>query len=385
MLIGVPTEVKDDERRVALTAAGVTELTRAGHEVLVQAGAGVGSGVTDEAYHAAGAQIADDADTVWARAETIVKVKEPVGAELPLIRGDQVLFTYLHLAAAQDTASALLEAGTTSIAYEMVERSGPHGRSLPLLAPMSQVAGRLAAIEGGHHLMQAQGGSGVLLSGVPGTRRPRVTVVGGGVAGEHAALVASGMGADVTVLDVNLDRLAQLELTHGGRFRTLASTHHSITEQVQDADLVIGSVLIPGAAAPKLVTGPMVEAMRPGSVLVDIAIDQGGCFEVSRPTTHREPTFTVGDKVVYAVANMPGAVPQSSTAALTNATLPYILRLANRGWRDAMAADRGFAAGLSTVDGTVQHTGVFDALEAPLGLDRSTTLRPVGDVLEFAD
>lgn len=385
MLIGVPQEIKSLERRVALTAAGVTELTRADHHVVVETGAGVGSGITDEDYRAAGAEVVDTAEEVWERAELLLKVKEPVGPELERIRGDQVIFTYLHLAAAQDTARALLEAGTTALAYEMVERAGPHGRSLPLLAPMSQVAGRMAAVEGAHHLMLAQGGSGILLPGVPGTRPATVTVVGGGVAGEHAALVASGLGAQVTVLDVNLDRLAQLELTHGGRFRTRASNHAAIAELVADSDLVIGSVLIPGAAAPKLVTTEMVESMRPGSVLVDIAIDQGGCFEVSHPTTHEEPTFRVGDKVVYAVANMPGAVPQTSTAALTNATLPYVLRLAARGWREALAADPGFAAALSTTDGTLQHAAVMDALAEPLGLDRASALRPVADVLSLTD
>ncbi|MDO5635526.1 MAG: alanine dehydrogenase [Micrococcus sp.] len=385
MDIGVPREIKDNERRVALTAAGVTELTRQDHTVVVEAGAGVGSGVTDDAYREAGAEVVDTAEEVWERADLLLKVKELVGEELERPREGQVIFTYLHLAASADCAKALLDSGATSIAYEMVERSGPHGRTFPLLAPMSQVAGRMAPLEGAHHLMMAQGGSGVLLSGVPGTRAARVAVIGGGVAGEHAALVASGLGAQVTVLDVNLDRLAALEVMHGSRVRTLASNHASIAETVADADLVIGSVLIPGAAAPKLVTEEMVEAMRPGSVLVDIAIDQGGCFAVSKPTTHQEPTFTVGDKVVYAVANMPGAVPQSSTAALTNATLPYITKLANKGWKDAIAADRGFAAGLSTTEGTLQHSTVVDSLEEPLNLDRHTVLRPVKDVLSLTD
>lgn len=384
MLIGVPAEIKDNERRVALTAAGVTELARDGHTVVVEAGAGVGSSVTDDAYADAGAELVETADEVWERADLVLKVKEPVGPELKRMRREQVVFTYLHLAACPDTAKALLEAGTTSIAYEMVTRRGAAGTTLPLLAPMSQVAGRLAPIEGAHHLLQAQGGSGVLLPGVPGTRRAKVVVVGGGVAGENAAMVAAGMGADVTVLDVNLERLAQLELVHQGRFHTLASNHHTLAEQITDADLVVGSVLIPGAAAPKLVTEQMIESMRPGSVLVDIAIDQGGCFAGSRPTTHTDPTFLQGDKVMYCVANMPGAVPQTSTAALTNATLPYVKKLAAKGWQAALASDPSFAAGLSTVDGTLQHQSVFDALAEPLGLSQDT-LRPVHDVLRVTD
>ncbi|MEO4037767.1 alanine dehydrogenase [Micrococcaceae bacterium Sec6.3] len=380
MLIGVPTEVKNNEFRVALTDGGVLELARRGHEVLVQAGAGVGSGITDEAYGEAGAQLVESADEVWERAELLLKVKEPVAEEHHRLRRGQVLFTYLHLAADAEGTRALLDSGTTAIAYETVTR----GRALPLLAPMSQVAGRLAPTAGAYHLTQAQGGSGVLLGGVPGTRRGRVAVIGAGVAGENAAVVAAGMGADVTVLDINLERLAQLDATHNGRFRTLASSHLSIAETVADADLVIGSVLIPGATAPKLVTAEMVEAMRPGTVLVDIAIDQGGCFEGSHATTHQHPTYRVGEQVYYCVANMPGAVPQTSTAALTNATLPYILKIADAGWRAALSSDEGFAAGLNAHEGSLTLRSVAEALADPLGLDAETDVRVTADVLAEA-
>nr|WP_298985207.1 alanine dehydrogenase [uncultured Micrococcus sp.] len=380
MLIGVPTEVKNNEFRVALTDGGVLELARRGHEVLVQAGAGVGSGITDEAYGEAGAQLVESADEVWERAELLLKVKEPVAEEHHRLRRGQVLFTYLHLAADAEGTRALLDSGTTAIAYETVTR----GRALPLLAPMSQVAGRLAPTAGAYHLTQAQGGSGVLLGGVPGTRRGRVAVIGAGVAGENAAVVAAGMGADVTVLDINLERLAQLDATHNGRFRTLASSHLSIAETVADADLVIGSVLIPGATAPKLVTAEMVEAMRPGTVLVDIAIDQGGCFENSRATTHQDPTYRVGEQVYYCVANMPGAVPQTSTAALTNATLPYILKIADAGWRAALSSDEGFAGGLNAHEGSLTLRSVAEALADPLGLDADRDVHATSEVLAGA-
>ncbi|MCK6095884.1 alanine dehydrogenase [Micrococcus sp. EYE_162] len=380
MLIGVPTEVKNNEFRVALTHSGVLELVRRGHEVLVQTGAGVGSGIPDEAYAEAGAQLVGSADEVWERAELVLKVKEPVAEEHHRLRRSQVLFTYLHLAADAEGTRAILDSGTTAIAYETVTR----GRALPLLAPMSQVAGRLAPTAGAYHLTQAQGGSGVLLGGVPGTRRSRVAVIGAGVAGENAAVVAAGMGADVTVLDISLERLAQLDSTHNGRFRTLASSHLSIAETVADADLVIGSVLIPGAAAPKLVTAEMVEAMRPGSVLVDIAIDQGGCFEGSHATTHQHPTYRVGEQVYYCVANMPGAVPQTSTAALTNATLPYILKIADAGWRAALSSDEGFATGLNAHEGSLTLRSVAEALAEPLGLDAETDVRVTADVLAEA-
>ena len=380
MLIGVPTEVKNNEFRVALTQGGVQELVRAGHDVLVQAGAGLGSGTTDQDYLDAGAELVEGADEVWERAELILKVKEPQAEEYPRMRRGQVLFTYLHLAASPECTRAILDSGTTAIAYETVTQ----GRTLPLLAPMSQVAGRLAPAAGAYHLTQAHGGSGVLMGGVPGTRRARVAVIGGGMAGEAAGVIAAGMGADVTVLDISLERLAQLDAVHQGRLRTLASSHLNIAETVADADLVIGSVLIPGAAAPKLVTAEMVEAMRPGSVLVDIAIDQGGCFENSRPTTHQDPTYLVGDKIYYCVSNMPGAVPQTSTSALTNATLPYIKRIADLGWRAALAADEGFAGGLNAHDGVLTLPSVATAVADELGLDPQKDVRVTSEVLAEA-
>jgi alanine dehydrogenase len=357
MKIGVPTEVKNNEFRVAATPAGVSELVHHGHEVFVQKGAGVGSGNPDEAYIAAGATILETADEVWAQGDLLLKVKEPIAEEYHRLRADQVLFTYLHLAASQECTDALLKAGTTAIAYETVTR----GRALPLLAPMSEVAGRLSAQIGAVTLQQPNGGSGVLMGGVPGTRPARVVVIGAGVAGENAAVAAAGLGADVTVVDINLARLKELDTVHHGRLKTMASSKYAISELVADADLVIGSVLIPGAAAPKLVTLDMVEKMRPGSVLVDIAIDQGGCFEGSHATTHAEPTFTVHDAVYYCVANMPGAVPQTSTAALTNATLPYALKIADRGWAEALRSDPGFAEGLNTFGGKVTYAPVAEA------------------------
>ncbi|MGD6980238.1 MULTISPECIES: alanine dehydrogenase [Citricoccus] len=377
MLIGVPTEIKNNEFRVGLTPGGVSELVIHGHDVLVQPGAGIGSGITDAQYVDAGARLAESAEEVWDQAGLLLKVKEPVDGELQLMRRGRVLFTYLHLAADRELSRAVLDSGVTAIAYETVTR----GRALPLLAPMSQVAGRIAPMAGAYHLTQAQGGSGILMGGVPGTRRGRVAVIGAGVAGEAAAVIAAGLGADVTVLDINLDRLTQLDTVYQGRLRTMASSTLSIAEAVADADLVIGSVLIPGAAAPKLVTEDMVSAMRPGSVLVDIAIDQGGCFENSRPTTHEDPTYRIGEQVYYCVANIPGAVPQTSTAALTNATLPYVLKIADHGWRAALASDEGFTAGLNAHDGVLTHRGVADAVAGPLGLDLDSAYRPASEVV----
>ena len=377
MLIGVPKEIMNNENRVALTHGGVHELVKAGHSLVVQAGAGIGSGISDDDYRAAGAELVDDVGQVWERAEMILKVKEPVGEELTRMREGQLIFAYLHLAASAECTKAVLDAKVTALAYETVTR----GRTLPLLAPMSQVAGRLAPVAGAYHLTQAQGGSGVLMGGVPGTRRANVVVIGGGVAGEAAGVIAAGMGANVKVIDLNLERLAELEQAHGNRLDTIASNAMNITEAVADADLVIGSVLIPGAAAPKLVTAEMVERMRPGSVLVDIAIDQGGCFENSRPTTHQNPTYTVGDKIYYCVSNMPGGVPQTSTAALTNATLPYIQRIASQGWTKALAADEGLAAGLNAHDGKITHRGVFEAMLEELQLEQNHDFRNVEDIL----
>jgi alanine dehydrogenase len=357
--IGIPTEIKNNESRVAITPAGVDALTRRGHEVWVEPGAGRGSRIDDDAFVAAGARLAADADDVWAKGDLLLKVKEPIEPEYSRMREGQVLFTYLHLAASAACTRALMDAGTTAIAYETVQLAD---RSLPLLAPMSEVAGRLSITMGAYHLMSATGGRGILLGGVPGTRKAKVVVIGGGVAGEHAARNAVGLGADVTVIDLSIPRLRQLEAALGGAIQTRASTRLEIAEQVADADLVIGSVLIPGAAAPKLVTDDMVARMRPGSVLVDIAIDQGGCFEGSRPTTHDDPTFRVHDAIYYCVANMPGAVPETSTRALTNATLPYVLSIADHGYEAAMAADQALAKGLNVRDGRVTNRGVAEAL-----------------------
>ncbi|MGW5320069.1 alanine dehydrogenase [Nocardia thailandica] len=345
-VIGVPSEVKEQEFRVALTPAGAAELRAHGHAVLVQAGAGAGSGFGDDRYLAAGARIVPGPDEVWAAAELVLKVKEPVAQEYPWLRAEQVLFTYLHLAASRACTDALLASGITAIAYETVR--GPDG-GLPLLAPMSEVAGKLGTQVGAYHLTAPLGGAGLLLGGVPGVRPADVVVLGGGVAGTCAATVAVGMGARVSVLDTNLARLRELDARFAGRVTTLASHAVEIEHAVLGADLVIGSVLVPGARAPELVPDALVARMRPGSVLVDIAIDQGGCFQSSRPTTHADPTFRVADALFYCVANMPGAVPHTSTVALTNATLPYALSIADRGWRGACAADPGLARGL-TVD-----------------------------------
>jgi alanine dehydrogenase len=358
MRVGVPTEIKNNENRVAITPAGVDSLVRRGHEVVIQAGAGVSSRITDADYEAAGATIAATAADVWSTADLLIKVKEPIASEYGHLRADQVVFTYLHLAADRELTDALIDSGTTAIAYETVQLAD---RSLPLLSPMSEVAGRLSITVGSYHLMRSAGGRGTLLGGVPGTPKAKVLVIGGGVAGEHAAANALGMGADVTIIDVSLPRLRALENQFGGRIQTRHSTPFAIAEQVRDADLVIGSVLIPGAAAPKLVTDAMVATMKPGSVLVDIAIDQGGCFEGSHPTTHDEPTFPVHDAVYYCVANMPGAVPETATRALTNATLPYVIALASLGVDAAMAADPALARGLNVRAGRVTNAGVAQA------------------------
>ena len=360
MRVGIPTEIKNNENRVAITQAGVFELTRRGHEVLVQAGAGVGSAITDAEYAAAGAKIVEGADQVWAESDMILKVKEPIASEYDKMRKGQVLFTYLHLAADRTLTDAVLNSGTTAIAYETVQLAN---RALPLLAPMSEVAGRLSVQVGAYSLMKAAGGRGVLLGGVTATRRGKVVVIGGGAAGEQAARIAYGMGAEVTVIDIAIPRLKQLEDEFNGRIQTRTSNAHNITEALKDADLVIGSVLIPGEKAPKLVTDEMVAQMKPGSVLVDIAIDQGGCFENSRPTTHDDPTFAVHNSIYYCVANMPGAVPETSTAALTNATLPYVVALADKGWVKALGDDAALAKGLNAHDGVVTFKGVADAFD----------------------
>lgn len=358
MRIGVPAEIKNNENRVAITPAGVDALVSRGHEVLVQAAAGDGSRIADEAYQRVGATLLADAADVWDAADLIVKVKEPIASEYGYLAAGKTLFTYLHLAADRPLTDALIASGTTAIAYETVQLPD---RSLPLLAPMSEVAGRLSINVGSYALLRPSGGRGMLLGGVAGTPRAKVVVIGGGVAGEHAAANALGAGADVTVLDVSLPRLRELETRYGNGLQTRTSTRLELAAQVAAADLVIGSVLIPGAAAPKLVTDEMVAGMKPGAVLVDIAIDQGGCFEGSRATTHDNPTFTVHDALYYCVANMPGAVPETSTRALTNATLPYIVALADKGWRDATADDASLRAGVNIHAGAVRNAGVAAA------------------------
>lgn len=361
MRIGIPRELKNHEYRVALTPAGVSELAARGHRVLVETGAGAGSSLPDADYRAAGAHLASDADAVWAGSDLVLKVKEPVAEEYSRLRPGQVLFTYLHLAASRACTDALLSARITAIAYETVRAADG---SLPLLAPMSEVAGRLAPQVGAYHLMAHSGGRGVLLGGVPGVRPADVVVLGGGVAGQNATEVAVGMHADVTVLDVNPARLREIDLRHGGRVHTVASTRYDLERAVLAADLVIGAVLVPGARAPKLVSNEVVARMRPGSVLVDVAVDQGGCFEDTHPTTHDAPTFRVHDSLFYCVANMPGAVPRTSTFALTNATLPYVLALADHGWRRATVADPALAAGLTTHDGAILSAEVAQAHRA---------------------
>jgi alanine dehydrogenase len=370
VLVGVPREVKNHEYRVAITPAGVHELVRHGHEVFVESQAGVGSAIPDAEYAAAGARILDSAEEVWAVGELILKVKEPVAGEYPLMREGQALFTYLHLAADKALTEELVARKVTGIAYETVESADG---SLPLLAPMSEVAGRLAPQVGAHTLMRAQGGRGILLGGVSGVWAAKVVVIGAGVAGMNAAAIALGMQAEVLLLDKNIARLRQADAIYQGHLQTVASNAYEIDRAIPDADLVIGAVLVPGAKAPTLVSNEQVSRMRPGSVLVDISIDQGGCFEDSQPTTHADPTYRVHGSTFYCVANMPGAVPHTSTYALTNVTLPYVVDLAGKGWRQALTDDPGLARGLNTVDGAVvlgpvaqahsmSHTSLADVL-----------------------
>jgi alanine dehydrogenase len=367
--IGIPKEIKTHEYRVGLTPAGVRELCQHGHSVVIEHDAGAGIGYGDDVYRQAGATVADTPAAVFATADLIVKVKEPLPAEIALLRRGQILFTYLHLAADKVQAQGLLRSGATCIAYETVTDAAG---SLPLLAPMSEVAGRMAVQVGAHCLEREQGGAGILLGGVPGVPPAKVVVLGGGVAGTNAARMAVGLEASVTIIDKSLTRLKELDLQFGPRATTLFATTEAIEQAVLAADLVIGAVLVPGAAAPKLVTREMVRWMRPGSVLVDIAIDQGGCFETSRPTTHSDPTYVEEGVVHYCVTNMPGAVARTSTFALTNATLPFVLALAGKGWRQAMLDDPHLAAGLNIHDGQVTHIAVAQAL----GL-RHTAVRDV--------
>lgn len=358
MKVAVPREVKNHEYRVAITPAGVNELTAAGHEVFVEKDAGVGSAISNEAFEAAGATILPDADATWAAGEMILKVKEPIASEYHRMQPGQVLFTYLHLAASAECTQALIDRRITAIAYETVVTAD--GR-LPLLAPMSEVAGRLASQVGAYQLMRPAGGRGTLMGGVPGVEPANVVVIGGGVSGINAATVAAGMGATVTVLDLNIDKLRAIDATYSGSIKTIVSNKYEITRLAKEADLIIGAVLVPGAKAPTIISDKLVAQMKPGSVLVDIAIDQGGCFESSRPTTHDDPTFQVADSVFYCVANMPGSVPNTSTYALTNVTLPYVMKLANLGWSEALRTDSELAEGLNTHDGHLTYEPVAKA------------------------
>jgi len=358
MLIGVPKEIKPDEYRVALTPAGAEMLTGAGHELMVERSAGVGSGFTDDFYESAGATIVDSADEVWARAEMIMKVKEPIAVEWPRMRDGQVIFTYFHFAASEELTTAVVDSGAIAIAYETVElESG----ELPLLTPMSEVAGRMSVQEGAKYLEKPQGGLGVLLGGVPGVKPGKVLILGGGVVGTNAAKMAAGLGARVAIMDIDLQRLRYLDDVMPANVHTLFSTRYAIRKQIEDADLIIGAVLIPGAKAPSLITKDDLGIMREGTVIVDVAIDQGGCVETMKPTTHHDPVYTVDGIIHYAVANMPGGVPRTSTLALTNATLPYAVALAGKGWQQACADDRALELGVNVVNGHVTYRGVADA------------------------
>lgn len=362
MIIGVPKEIKNNENRVSMTPAGVKELVNHGHTVYVQHTAGNGSGFADEQYIAAGATILPEIADVYGMAEMIVKVKEPIEEEYALVRKGQLIFTYFHFASDLALTEAMLASGATCIAYETVrDRQG----ALPLLVPMSEVAGRMSVQEGARFLEKPQGGKGILLGGVPGVKPAKVLVLGGGVVGRNAALMAAGLGADVTITDISLPTLRHLAEVMPRNVKTLYSSTHNIELELPDVDLVIGSVLIPGAKAPHLITHDMLRLMRPGTVMVDVAIDQGGCFETSHPTKHDDPVYVVDGIVHYAVANIPGAVPYTSTMALTNATLPYALRLADLGWRDACKADAGLAEGVNIVDGHITFRGVADAFGMP--------------------
>lgn len=362
MKIGIPKEIKNNENRVGATPAGVKELVAHGHEVFVQHTAGVGSGFADATYEEAGATILPTIEDVYATAEMIIKVKEPIAPEYPLIRKDQVVFTYFHFACDLELTEAMMKSGAVCIAYETVrDRQG----TLPLLIPMSEVAGRMSIQEGARFLEKPQGGRGVLLGGVPGVKPAKVLILGAGVVGRNAALMAAGLGAEVTITDISLPVLRHCAETMPKNVKTLYSSRHNIELELPDTDLVIGSVLIPGAKAPHLITRDMIKNMRPGAVMVDVAIDQGGCFETSHPTTHSDPVYEIDGVIQYAVANIPGAVPYTSTLALTNATLPYALRLADFGWKEACRKDPGLAEGVNVVDGNVTFKGVAEAFNLP--------------------
>ncbi|MGI8867912.1 MAG: alanine dehydrogenase [Mycobacteriales bacterium] len=362
MRVGIPRELKDNEYRVAITPPGVHELLAAGHEVVIETEAGSGSAIPDSDFLSAGATIAKDAGTVWDAADLVLKVKEPIAAEYPRMRSGQTLFTYLHLAASRPCTDAILASGINAVAYETVQT--PDG-ALPLLAPMSEVAGRMAPHVGAHWLERNQGGRGILMGGVSGVYAAKVVVIGAGVSGMSAAAIALGMHADVLLLDRNIDRLRAADHIYQGHLQTVASTRYEVEQACIDADLVIGAVLVPGAKAPTLVSDELVARMRPGSVLVDIAVDQGGCFESTRPTTHSDPTFTVAESIFYCVTNMPGAVPHTSTYALTNVTLPYVLELAGRGLPQAVRRDPALALGVNVIGGAVINEPVADAHGLP--------------------
>lgn len=370
MVIGVPKEIKNNENRVALTPAGVTELRKYGHTVYVQVNAGEGSGFEDEEYIAAGATMLPTIEAVYGIAEMIMKVKEPIAAEYDLIKEDQLLFTYFHFASSEELTQAMLAKRAVCLAYETVERPD---RSLPLLVPMSEVAGRMAIQEGAKYLEKPLKGRGILLGGVPGVKPANVLILGGGIVGTQAAKMAAGLGAHVTIMDISLSRLRYLSDIMPPNVQTMMSNEYNIREMIRVCDLIVGAVLIPGAKAPHLITRDMLSLMRPGTVLVDVAVDQGGCIETCRPTTHEDPTYIIDGVVHYCVANMPGAVPYTSTLALTNATLPYALQLANKGWQQACRDNLDLQLGLNVVDGKVVYKGVADAF----GLQ----LTPVGDVL----
>jgi alanine dehydrogenase len=362
MIIGIPKEIKNNENRVALTPAGVAEFKKQGHPVYVQMGAGENSGFTDEAYKTAGAEILPTIEAIYSIAEMIIKVKEPIASEYPLIKKDQLLFTYFHFASSEPLTYAMLERGAVCLAYETVEKTD---RSLPLLVPMSEVAGRMAIQEGAKYLEKPLKGKGILLGGVPGVPPAKVLVLGGGIVGTQAAKMAAGFGARVVIMDVSLARLRHLADIMPANVITVMSNHYNIREAIAEADLVIGAVLIPGAKAPHLITRDMLKLMSPGTVVVDVAVDQGGCIETCKPTTHEDPTFIIDDIVHYCVANMPGAVPYTSTLALTNATLPYALQLANKGWKKACADNEELKKGLNVANGKIVYKGVSDAWGLP--------------------
>lgn len=362
MIIGVPKEIKNNENRIALTPAGAAEFIKRGHTVYVQTGGGIGSGFNDEAYESVGAKILPDIEAIYQIADMIIKVKEPIEVEYKLVKKGQIVYTYFHFASSEELTLAMIKSGAICLAYETVELAD---RSLPLLVPMSEVAGRMSVQQGAKYLEKTFGGSGILLGGVPGVPPAKVLVIGGGVVGTEAAKMAAGLGADVTIMDLDLPRLRYLADIMPANVKTMVSNEYNIREMVRTQDLIIGAVLIPGAKAPKLVTRDMLSIMRPGTVLVDVAVDQGGCFETTKATTHANPVYTIDNVIHYCVANMPGAVPRTSTLALTNSTLPYGLQLANRGWQQACRDDASLAKGLNVVQGKVVYEGVAEAFNLP--------------------